>query len=162
MSVNRGKDFEKVFRECTERVPNVAVLRLNDQMNGFYGSKNPCDFVLYNKPYIYFIECKSVHGNRLPFTNISDYQWQEMTKVAKVDGVVAGVICWYIDRDVTLFIPIETLNALKCNGAKSVSYEIEGDDKFLTFTIQGKKKRIFFDYDMSLFFHDIEKHKRKS
>ena len=66
MSVNRGKDFEKVIKESFEKVPNTSVVRLHDQTNGFAGSTNPCDFLIYHAPHLYALECKSVHGNTLP------------------------------------------------------------------------------------------------
>lgn len=157
MSVNRGKQFEDVFKQCTEKVDGVALIRLHDQTMGYLGAKNPCDFLIYKSPYLYPIECKSIHGNRLPLANITEFQFQELMKMNKIKGVIAGVICWYIDRDVTLFIPIGTLWALKYNGAKSVSYEIKDDPEFQTFELTGKKKRVFFDYDMDNFFHTIEK-----
>jgi recombination protein U len=154
--MNRGKKFEEIFRECVEKVVGSAILRLHDQTTGYAGSKNPCDFIVYKAPYMYAIECKSVHGNRLPFVNITDYQWSELKKLGDVQGVIAGVVCWWIDKDVTLFLPIATLWALKYNGAKSVSYEIESDYEFLTYTIKGRKKRVFFEYDMQAFFNEIE------
>ena len=161
MSVNRGKQFEDVFRECVEKVNNVALVRLHDQTMGYRGAKNPCDFLIYKSPYLYPIECKSVHGNRLPIANITDFQRQELMKMNKIDGVIAGVVCWYIDRDVTLFLPINTIRALEYNGAKSISYEIKNDPEFVTYEITGKKKRVFFDYDMDNFFHTMEKTARR-
>lgn len=158
MSQNRGKEFEDVFKNAVEKLDGVAIVRLHDQTTGFVGSKNPCDFLMYKAPYLYAIECKSVHGNRLPMTNITDYQYKELLKMSDVKGVIAGVICWYIDRDITLFIPIGTVFALKYNGAKSISYEIQDDPEFVTFELKGRKKRVFFEYDMDNFFHTIEKH----
>lgn len=158
MSQNRGKEFEDVFKSAVEKVNGTAIIRIHDQMSGYIGSKNPCDFLIYKSPYLYPIECKSVHGNRLPMTNITDFQYKELRKMGKIKGVIAGVVCWYIDRDVTLFLPIGTICALRYNGAKSISYEIKDDPEFLTFEIIGRKKRIFFEYDMDNFFHTIEKH----
>ena len=78
MTENIGKKFENAFKESVEKVAGVAIVRLPDQMNGYAGSKNPCDFFMYKKPCMYAIECKSVHGNRLPMTNITDYlPWAE-------------------------------------------------------------------------------------
>lgn len=162
MAQNRGKDFEDVFRDCVEKVSDTSIVRLHDQVQGYLGARNHCDFIVYHYPFEYHIECKSVHGNRLPFTNITDFQWRGLSKVSKVKGVVSGVVCWYIDRDVTLFIPIKTLEALRYNGAKSISYEIMGDYEYLTYEIPGKKKRVFFDYDIDSFFHAIEKSSRSN
>lgn len=161
-NVNRGKKFEDVFKGAVEKIQGVALVRLHDQTTGFIGSKNPCDFLIYKSPYMYAIECKSVHGNRLPMTNITDYQYKELLRMSDVEGVIAGIVCWYIDRDITLFIPIKTVCALKYNGAKSISYEIKDDNEFLTYEIHGRKKKVFFEYDMDSFFHSIEKSARRN
>ena len=161
MSVNRGKDFEKVIKEAFEKVPNTSVVRLHDQTNGFVGSANPCDFLIYHRPCLYAIECKSVHGNTLPFSNISKFQWQSLLDMSAVDGVFAGVMCWWIDKDVTLFIDIRRLEYLRNVGLKSIRYDNE-EWTDLIVPIKGKKKRVFFEYDMGEFFKitDIE-YKRK-
>lgn len=160
MSVNRGKDFEKVIKEAFEKVPGVSIDRLHDQMNGFAGSANISDFIMYKYPHEYYIECKSVHGNTLPFSNISKNQWNGMLEKSKIDGVFAGVMCWWIDKDVTKFIPIQTLAELDSLGNKSLRYDAGLPDymlceqMYLMTEIQGKKKRVFFEYDMESFFKE--------
>ena len=151
MAVNRGKAFEHIIREAFENETDVVVYRIPDQMSGMYGSKNPCDMFVYAVPTLFALELKSVHGNTLPFTNISEYQWQQMLKMSKVTGVVAGVICWYVDRDRTIFIPIQFLEMLKQNGAKSIRFD--ADDIHIS-DIVGKKKKVFWEYDMSKFFEE--------
>lgn len=159
MSQNRGKDFEKVIKEAFEKVPDVSVVRLHDQTTGFLGSSNHCDFIVYKKPYEYHIECKSVHGNTFPLSNITDNQFKGLLEKSKIKGVIAGVIVWWVDKDVTKFIPIEIINYMKtmCN-KKSVSYdtprcypECYGD----IIDIHGKKKRVFFEYSMEDFFEEV-------
>lgn len=161
MAINRGKDFEKIIKESFEKVPNTSVVRLHDQTNGFAGSTNPCDFLIYHAPHLYALECKSVHGNTLPFSNITKFQWQSLFDMSQVDGVFAGVMCWWIDKDVTLFIDIRRLEYLRNAGLKSIRYDNE-EWTDLIVPIKGKKKRVFFEYDMEEFFKitDIE-YKRK-
>lgn len=153
MTVNRGKDFEKVIKESFEAVPNTSVDRLHDQMNGFAGSNNVCDFIVYHKPLIYYIECKSVHGNILPFSNITKNQWNGLLEKSKIDGVVAGIMCWWIDQDVTKFIPIKMLQLMKEAGAKSIRYDTIASNGYDAIDIDGTKKRVFFEYDMQKFFN---------
>lgn len=154
MAINRGKDFEKVIKEAFEKVPDVSIDRIHDQTNGYAGSTNICDFIVYKRPYQYYVECKSVHGNTLPFNNITDRQWKGMLEKSKIFGVQAGVICWWIDKDVTLFIPIQALQSLKTilPQSKSVRYDMERVHGIIE--IPGKKKRVFFDYDMEPFFKE--------
>lgn len=182
MAVNRGKDFEHVIREAFEKISDVSIDRLHDQTNGFAGSTNICDFIVYKKPYEYYIECKTVHGNTLSihgndekhkYGNITNKQWEGLLEKSKIKGVFAGIICWWVDKDITRFIPIQLLQYLRERGDKSIRYDCdwniaEPDDKPFTFknvqrciNIQGKKKRVFFDYDMDSFFHKIEKEARR-
>ena len=46
MVVNRGKQFEDVIKQAFLNVPDVSVDRLHDQMSGYFGSKNICDFIV--------------------------------------------------------------------------------------------------------------------
>ena len=154
MTVNRGKNFELVIREEFEKVPDVSIDRLHDQTNGWKGSTNICDFIVYKEPYEYYFECKSVHGNTLPFSNITDTQWNGLLQKSQIEGVFAGVICWWIDKDVTKFIPIESLSWLELIGYKSIRYDI---DNVYTVEITGKKKRVFFEYDMEKFLEEVSK-----
>ena len=153
MAVSRGKDFESVIKTAFEKVPGVSIDRLHDQTTGYKGSSNICDFVVYKEPYEYYIECKSVHGNTLPFSNITDTQWNGLIEKSKIEGVFAGIICWWIDKDVTKFIPIQALQWNKENGYKSLRYNHNGTS-FIE--IKGKKKRVFFDYDMEEFFNETQ------
>ncbi len=149
MSVNRGKQFENVIRKSFECVEGVSIDRLNDNTAGFKGVAGICDFIVYREPYEYYFECKSVHGNTLPFSNITETQWNGLLEKSQIEGVFAGVICWWINKDVTLFLPIEELELEKQHGWKSVRYDIEKANGVIE--IKGKKKRVFFDYDMEDF-----------
>lgn len=151
-NVNRGKQFEGVVREAFQKVSDVSVDRLHDQTTGYLGSTNICDFIVYKKPYEYYIECKTVHGNTLPLGNITSNQWRGLTEKAKIDGVFAGVMVWFVDKDITMYVPIETLQALEKEGYKSVHYTLTVGVVHIT----GKKKRVFFDYNMSAFFKVME------
>ena len=152
MAVNRGKSFEGIVREAFEQVPDTVVYRLHDDMSGFKGVKNPCDFLVYHKPKLYALECKATNKPSLPFANISEYQWTELLKMSQIPGVVAGVLCWYVNYDRTVFIPIKFLETLKQNGAKSIRYD--ADDPHII-DIPGRKKRVFWEYYMDEFFRSI-------
>lgn len=159
MSENRGKQFEKIVKECFERVPGVSIDRVHDQMSGYSGSKNICDFIVYKKPYECYIECKTVHGNTLPFSNITETQWNGLLEKSNIDGVIAGILCWYVDKDITAFIPIHVFHFMKKDGSKSFPIglfytQFAGDEGIVC--IPGTKKRVFFDYDFSKFFDEVK------
>lgn len=173
MANNRGKQFEQVVRESFERVPGVSIDRLNDNTAGFKGIAGICDFIVYKEPYEYYIECKSVHGNTLSihsndpkhkYGNITNTQWEGLLEKSKIEGVFAGVICWWVDKDITKFIPIRDLVIAKKCGYKSIRYDTECyiehpmDElgyKAFSIEIEGKKKRVFFDYDMEEFLNEL-------
>lgn len=179
MPVNRGKKFEEVIRTSFEKVSEVSIDRIPDQTNFYKGSQNICDFIVYKKPYEIYIECKTVHGNTLSihsnpkpdkygnlhgfYGNITDTQWEGLLEKSKIDGVVAGVICWWVDRDVTVFMPIQFLQKQKSMGRKSIQYGLATCefDTNSPFELTGTKKRIFFDYDMNDFFCKLQKYERK-
>ena len=153
MAINRGKEFETVIRRSFEKVLDTSVDRIPDQTAGYLGAKNISDFIVYKYPHEYYIECKSVHGNTLPFSNVSSAQWDGLLNKSKIDGVFAGIICWWIDKDVTKFLPIDELDRIRRMGEKSVRYD---SAKVIDVEIVGRKKRIFFEYDMERFFKEME------
>lgn len=155
MAENRGKKFESHIKESFERVSGVSIDRIHDQTSFYKGSQNICDFIVYREPYEYYFECKSVHGNVLPFTNITDTQWDGLLAKSQIQGVFAGIICWWVDKDVTKFIPIQMLQKMKDRTAKSIRYDILACNGYYTIEIKGKKKRVFFDYDMEGFLNEI-------
>lgn len=165
MGNNRGKQFEQLIREAFEKVPEVSIDRIPDQTMRYKGANNICDFIVYKYPFEFYIECKSVHGNTLPFSNIKENQWNGLLAKSKIPGVYAGVLCWWIDKDITKYIPIQLLDAEKrATDAKSIRYDYDYAyfDK-QTFKssppviIQGKKKRVFFEYNMESFFEEVIK-----
>lgn len=150
MAVSRGKKFENVIRECCERVLDVNVERLPDPVQGYLGVRNKSDFIVYKYPHQYYLECKSIQGNRFPLSNLTKNQYEGMLGVSKVHGIIAGVIIWWVDKDVTKFVPIEEIEAAKKLGEKSIPYYYPG------IVLHGKKKRVFFDYDMKRFLEECE------
>ena len=177
MAVNRGKQFEDVVREALERVPDVSVDRLHDQTNGYIGSSNICDFIVYRKPYQLYIECKSVHGNTLSihsipkpdrygvlhgfYGDITDKQWEGLLEKSKIRGVTAGVLIWWVDKDVTRFVTIQSLQRIREYEFKSIRYDADVIQGEYLYALKGEKKRVFFDYDMDDFLHQIDKKRRR-
>ena len=150
MSENRGKQFESVIKTSFEN-SNFCIDRLHDQTNGFKGSQNICDFVVFRQPNIMYLECKSCHGNTLPFSNITQTQWNGLLEKDLYCGVYAGVMIWWIDKDITKFVPIYNLQILADSGAKSIRFDTASGIE-----VPGKKKRVFFEYDMEKFWEELK------
>lgn len=163
MPINRGKDFEAVVKEACEKVADTYVLRLYDPQGGYSAISNPVDFVIFRHGVMYMFECKAVHGNLLTihakdykrqYGHISNAQWDGMRKASQC-GVVAGALVWWVDHDVTKFIPIQELDVLRNVGQRnSVRYDLDIPNSTI---IYGQKKRVFFDYDFEMFFKNFEK-----
>lgn len=142
---DRGKEFEHEVYEQFKAYPNVSIDRIPDQTMKYKKRTNVADFIVFRRPKEYYVECKTVHGNRLSFKNITQYD-KLMEKIG-IDGVVPGVLCWWVDKDVTRWIPIDEVAYLKSLGDKSVRY-----DANVGVIIPGRKRKIFFDYDFDTFF----------
>ncbi len=144
---NYGKDFEKRIEEAARKVENVDIQRLYDTTSGYVGVHQPADYIMYKYPYVYYLECKCTWENTLHKDYIT--QLPDLYEKSKTKGVVAGVFIWFIKHDVTVFITAESLvEHFKTH--KSVNVKDVKDDPCLI--VPGKKKRIFFDYDLSGFF----------
>lgn len=154
MAVNRGKQFEQQVRNGFNGLHNTLCMRLPDPMGAYAGVKNPCDLVVYHNPIFYCIECKTTSTSTLPFAHISDNQWKSLGKAGNIDGVLAGVMVWYVNHDKTYFVPIQELERLREGGHKSLNLKMffELSALGLNFMeIYGRKKRLFFDYNMNDF-----------
>lgn len=158
MGVNRGKQFEGKFREAVEKYPNISIDRFPDPMMGFKGIRNICDFGIYKYPFQYYFECKSITGNTLNFkSDITEDQWSGLTDKVKITGVAAGILVWFIEHDTTVFAPIQELERLKQSGAKSLNIKNITNDELQYFYLDGRKKRVFFEYDVAPMFTKINR-----
>lgn len=123
-----------------------------DVTTGFINQNNMCDFIVYYEGTIHLLECKAVHGNTLNFkSHIRQNQWDKLLKSSHIKGVNAGIICWFIDRDETVFLDIHGLDFLqKC---EYKSFNITKDFNY-AIPINGKKKKVFCEYDLKKFLED--------
>lgn len=150
--VNRGKQFEKIVHKQLEQLKNAAVLRLYDVTMGFKGINNPCDFILYKKPKMILLECKTSAGPFLNFnSDIRENQWKKMQEYSKIDGVEAGILVWFYNFDLTYYISIEDLQIYKDNGKRSFNCKVD----IPTIILKGKKKRFFYEYFMNTFVEEL-------
>lgn len=146
--VNRGKSFEQRFKTDFERIPNSLCIRLPDQMSGYKGSgQNICDYICYNYPNQYFIECKAHKGASIPFDKISQYK--KMKSVVGRKGVRTGVVLWLYEKDVVYYIPISTITEMKNNGEKSVGIR-SVKEGYNIIQIPSIKLKVYMESDYSI------------
>lgn len=161
MSINRGKQFEQHIRKQFEKLDNTFVLRLYDVTMGYSKIDNPCDLIVFKDGTLNLFECKAIHGNTLNFkSHIRENQWNKLLEYSKIEGVNAGILCWFIDKGETLFLPIQDLEQLRLNKYKSFNFEywVEGMIDYCCkniYILTGHAKKIFFDYELEEFLEDI-------
>lgn len=115
MTKDIGKQFEERFKlDWLESFPDSSITRLYDTQWG----SNICDFICYNYPNIFFIECKEHKGASIPFSKIR--QHEKLKSVVGIHGVRAGVVLWLSEKDIVMYIPASTITKMKKAGEKSV------------------------------------------
>ena len=83
-----GKKAEKKIKEWLDRKEDgYSFDRIVDQLSGFYGSSNICDFQCYKYPYQYYIESKATWKDRFDFDMITDKQLNEVSDKSFIKGV---------------------------------------------------------------------------
>ena len=156
MAVNRGKQFEDEIESAFKKCSEASIDRLNDPAAGYAGVRNICDFVVYSYPFQYYFECKSCYGNTLSIYSknpdnrygaITNNQWEGLVEKSVIPGVEAGVIVWFIDHDITAYVPIEMLAGLRLSGAKSLNIKDIVNTNVPHIRVPGRKKRVLFEYD---------------
>lgn len=146
--MNRGKQFENKFKNDFLKISGSVVERLPDQMSGYSGSKNVCDYLCYVYPNIYYIECKVTQSNTLPFVNISQYD--ELLERQGKKGIRAGVIAWFQKHDRVCYIPVKTIEKMKSDNKKSINIKMLDSNEYRLIEIPSIKKRIFLNSDYSV------------
>ena len=120
---NLGKKAEGKIREWLDRPDESFCLdRIKDQMSGFYGSTNICDFTLFKAPNFYYIESKATFEPNFPFSMITDYQYENMLKKSKINGVKSFVIVLFASYQRAFIFDIRDIdNQVQSGGAKSLN-----------------------------------------
>lgn len=117
-----GKDAETKIREWLDRPEEGYCLdRIPDQMTGFYGSSNICDFILYKQPYFYYIESKATWEDRFDFARISLNQHEGLSKKSKIPGVRGYVIILFATYKRAFILDINTIDLIEVYGKKSIN-----------------------------------------
>lgn len=119
---NVGKKAEKKIKEWLDRPEDgYYFLRLPDQLTGFWGSANPCDFIVYKEPTLFLIESKATYNDRFDYTMITDYQWEHMLAASNIKGVRAYVIVLFASFKRAFVLDIRDIAKEKESGRKSIN-----------------------------------------
>lgn len=101
-----GSRFEKDFKSSV----SDYILRLRS-MQGFKGTDNPGDFLVYNGKYILFIECKTIKEGRFNLSNLRAMQLWKLVEACSNPNVFGGYLiyirktqeCFFIETGKFLF-----------------------------------------------------------
>lgn len=150
-----GKDAEKKIKEWLDRPDEgYDFQRLPDQMTGFYGSSNICDFELYKYPNHYWIESKATWNDRFDLSMLTDTQYDGLLNKSKINGVDGIVIVLFASYQRAFWISIKEIDRLKQSGKKSLNI-LKIDKWDIDYheikTIPNNRKKLL-DYDKNQLF----------
>lgn len=156
MATSRGKDFEGYVKRDLEKIEGVDVIRLYDPVGGYSNVKNICDFIVYKKPYMFCLECKSTNENTLNYAEISQYT--ALTNQLQFDGVKPGVLIWYIKHKQVYWVSAEYMKIQReeCNKKSINIKDLQVASCSGVIKIDAEVKRINPVCDFNNFFNKID------
>lgn len=150
MKTDIGKKFEEVFKlDWKKSFPNTFIYRLPDQMSGFsQTSGNPCDFLCFPTTRFFMVECKEHKGASIPFTAIPQYK--RLLEYKDLPHVHPGVVVWFSEKDLVIWVSIKDMEKMVLAGKKSISIKMLEDTSYNIIEIPSEKKRVFMASDYSV------------
>ena len=149
MNDDLGKQAERKIREWLDKPEDgYSFDRIPDQMTGFYGSKNICDFTCFKSPFMYYIESKATWNDRFDFSMITDTQREGLLKKSRIPFVRGIVIVLFASYKRAFMIDIRSI--VKSIESRNKSFNINRLNKSQVKmseieTIQNSRKT-FLDY----------------
>ena len=117
-----GKKAEEKIEEWLDRPQKGYCFdRIPDQMTGFYGSKNICDFTLFKSPYMYYIESKATWDDRFDFSMITEYQHDNLLLKSQIAKVYGFIVVLFASYKRAFLIDIREIKRLEDSGIKSLN-----------------------------------------
>lgn len=152
MNDGLGKQAEDRIKEWLDRPEEGYCFdRIPDQMNGWLGSCNICDFTLFKAPHFYYIESKATWEDRFEFSRITEYQFKNMLEKSKIAGVKSFVIVLFASYQRAFLLNIIDIDkSIHEDGIKSIN--IKKIDKWMIpyleiKTIPSRKKLLSYAHD---------------
>lgn len=122
MNDTLGKKAEQKIREWLDRPEQGYCFdRIPDQMTGFWGSTNICDFILYKFPYMYYLESKATWEDRFNFSMLTEKQHDGLLEKSKIEGVFSYVIVLFATYKRAFLIDIKDIRRLEEKGKHSLN-----------------------------------------
>lgn len=119
---NLGKKAEGKVKEWLDRPDDgYSFDRIKDQMTGFYGSSNICDFTCFKSPNMYYIESKATWADRFDFNMLTQTQHDGLLAKSNIRHVYGIVIVLFATYQRAFVIDIREIKRLEDKGVKSVN-----------------------------------------
>lgn len=156
-----GKKFEDRFKQDYKRCfPGTLLYRLPDQMSGYKEtSGNPCDFLCYPGDKVLMVECKAHAKASIPFTAIPQYE--RLLEYKDAYKTYPGVVVWFYDKDIVLWVSIQEMEKMVADGEKSIGLRMIDKEKpykkaYNIINIPSKKLRTFMESDYNFLVKQLE------
>ena len=149
-----GKNFEIDFaKQLREQLKDeIVIQRLYDNMSKF-ALHYPSDYILFTQSGSYYIECKATKNKSFYFSGFAQHQIDEMKQICENKAnVECYVVVFFYEKGVTKAFNMNYIIKLIESGEKKVSYDDE-----ICIELHGKKKRLYFEYNMKRFVYELDK-----
>ena len=154
-SQNIGKRWEDKFKSTYEKqFPGTLIYRLPDQQSGYGGSggSNPCDFMCYPGNSVLMVECKAHAGASINFNDIRQYD--KMLDFKGLYKTYIGVLVWFYEKDVIIWVSIKEMEKMVNDGEKSIGLRMIDKKKpykksYTIYEIPATKLRTFMEADLN-------------
>lgn len=122
MNDGLGKKAEQKIKQWLDK-PECGYCfdRIPDQLSGFYGSKNICDFTCFKSPYMFYIESKATWEHRFDLSMISEFQYNSLLEKSKITNVFGLVIVLFATDKRAFILDIQDIAKLKSMDIKSIN-----------------------------------------
>lgn len=144
-----GKEAERKIKEWLDRPEDgLCFDRIKDQMTGFYGSKNICDFTLFNSPYMYYIESKATWEDRFDFSMLSETQHDGLLEKSTIHNVYGIVIVLFAHHQRAFVIDINEIKRLEDMGKHSLNIKKidKWDCLYTEIETVPNNRKVYLDY----------------
>lgn len=152
---NLGKKAEGKIKEWLDRPEDgYSFDRIKDQMTGFYGSSNICDFTCFKSPYMYYIESKATWEDRFDFNMLTQTQHDGLLVKSNISNVFGIVIVLFASYKRAFIFDIRHIAKLESEGIKSLN--IKKIDKWVIpyqeiQTVPSRKQLLDYTGDLSIY-----------
>ena len=158
MSVNRGKDFENIFKKCWKNTfPGSFIDRIPDQTSELKGSENKCDFYCFTHKHFFMVECKTTVENTLNFSKMLQIgRMLEFLEDVTEENIIAGVIIWFQKNKKVIWCPLEECARMIRDGKKSINATKSIAEGYKLIELPTTIKRVNPEFNCSIMLYNKE------